>query len=174
MFKIYIGNLDKRTTLEHVKNLFTAFPDIDDLVLGEDPETGQSRCFAIAMFKDDARGQLAIDTLQGRRLHGRPLLVTHALKKGKKKDLPPEGGVAPSAENRPTETRRPMSRFGSTSSDRPPSRPFGGDRPSGLGPRGDGGSGERRPGSRPWHRGGGFGGGAGGSSSGSDRPPSTP
>ncbi|MSR18692.1 MAG: RNA-binding protein [Phycisphaerales bacterium] len=92
MFKIYIGNLDKRTTAEQLKMLFTGFDDLDDLVVATD-DVGASRGFAIAMFRDPTRGQLAIETLRNRRMNGRSLIVNEVLKKGQK--LPPREDAGP-------------------------------------------------------------------------------
>ena len=83
MFKIYIGNLENGVTLDQLKELTAPFTDIEDLVLVMDPETGESRCFAIAMFRDAARGQLLIETLSGHILNGRPMIVNEVVKKAK-------------------------------------------------------------------------------------------
>lgn len=83
MFKIYIGNLENGVTLDQLKVLTASFTDIEDLVLVMDPETGESRCFAIAMFRDAARGQLLIQTLSGHILNGRPMIVNEVVKKAK-------------------------------------------------------------------------------------------
>ncbi len=83
LFKVYVGNLENGVTLEQLKVLFKPFEDLEDLVLVMDPETGESRCFAIAMFRDPMRGQLVIETLQGKILNGRPLVMNEAQKKGK-------------------------------------------------------------------------------------------
>ena len=83
MFKIYIGNLENGVTLDQLKVLTASFTDIEDLVLVMDPETGESRCFAIAMFRDAARGQLLIETLSGHILNGRPMIVNEVVKKAK-------------------------------------------------------------------------------------------
>ena len=87
MFKIFIGNLDKRTTVEQVKMLLASFPDLEDLVLATDDD-GKSRGFAIAMFRDPERGKEAIAALSQRRINGRELVVNEALsKKDRKKFL---------------------------------------------------------------------------------------
>ena len=83
MFKIYIGNLENSVTLDQLKEVTSTFSDIEDLVLVMDPETGESRCFAIAMFRDATRGQLLIETLSGRILNGRPMVVNEVVKKAK-------------------------------------------------------------------------------------------
>ncbi|MSR29676.1 MAG: RNA-binding protein [Phycisphaerales bacterium] len=93
MFKIYIGNLERSVTLDELKTLLASFSDLEDLVLAMDPETGKSRCFAIAMIKDSMRGQLLIETFAGKIHKGRPLVVNEAVKKGKQ-PLAPKDGIA--------------------------------------------------------------------------------
>jgi len=88
MFKIYIGNLENSVTLDEMKELMAPFTDIEDLVLVMDPQTGESRCFAIAMFRDQVRGQLVIETINGHILKGRPIVANESVKK--RKGLPPK------------------------------------------------------------------------------------
>ena len=85
MFKVYVGNLDRKATADDVRTLFVAFPDVEDIALATDKE-GNSRCFAIVMFRDKQRGQLAIEVLKGKKMHGRELVVNEVQKK-------PKGGV---------------------------------------------------------------------------------
>ena len=86
MFKVYVGNLDRKATADDVRTLFVAFPDVEDIALATDKE-GNSRCFAIVMFRDKQRGQLAIEVLKGKKMHGRELVVNEVQKK-------PKGGAA--------------------------------------------------------------------------------
>ena len=62
MFKIYVGNLDYKVTVEHLKPLFEPFGELDEISIAVDAE-GKSRGFAIVLFKDKLKGQLAIETL---------------------------------------------------------------------------------------------------------------
>lgn len=160
MFKVYIGNLENGVTLEQLKVLLAPFTDLEDLVLVTDPETGQSRCFAIAMFRDPVRGQLVIETLNGKMLVGRPLVLNEAAKK--RKGLPPKKEM-----KRPGQGR--------------PSQSFGGNRGGGMGgadagPRGPARIPSGRPSSRPFGRGnarrdfGSQGGSSGGGAGGFSRP----
>ena len=87
MFKIYVGNLDYKVTVEHLKPLFEPFGELDEITIAVDAE-GKSRGFAIVLFKDKLKGQLAIETLAEKKVLGRPILINAALKKGKK--LKPE------------------------------------------------------------------------------------
>ena len=83
MFKIYVGNLDYKVTVEHLKPLFEPFGELDEITIAVDAD-GKSRGFAIVLFKDKLKGQLAIETLAEKKVLGRPILITEALKKGKK------------------------------------------------------------------------------------------
>lgn len=94
MFKVYVGNLDARTTLEHLKPLFEPFgPAVDEIVLANDAE-GKPRGFAIVLFKDPQLGQLAIETLTNKKVLGRTLQVNEAVKKGKRTKAA-DGAITP-------------------------------------------------------------------------------
>ena len=94
MFKVYVGNLDARTTLEHLKPLFEPFgPAVDEIVLAADAD-GKPRGFAIVLFKDPQLGQLAIETLTNKKVLGRTLHVNEAVKKGKRTKAA-DGAIVP-------------------------------------------------------------------------------
>ena len=40
MFKVYVGNLDRKATADDVRTLFVAFPDVEDI--GECHEIGRA------------------------------------------------------------------------------------------------------------------------------------
>ena len=83
MFKVYLGNLDLKVTAEILKPLFEPFGDGEEIVIATDAE-GKSRGFAIILFKDPLKGQLAIETLTDRKILGRTVVINEAIKKGKK------------------------------------------------------------------------------------------
>jgi len=87
MFKIFVGNLDPKVTLEMLKPMFEAFGELDEVIVAKD-EDGKSRGFAIVLYKDAMKGQLAIETLTGRKILGREIVINEAMKKGKKKMTP--------------------------------------------------------------------------------------
>jgi hypothetical protein len=91
MFKIFVGNLDPKVTVEMLKPMFDAFGELDEVILAKD-EDGKSRGFAIVLYKDSMKGQLAIETLTGRKILGREIVINEALKKGKKKPTTPDAG----------------------------------------------------------------------------------
>ncbi len=47
MFKIYVGNIDPRSTIEHLRELFSPFATIEDAVLAGDTTSGKGKGFAI-------------------------------------------------------------------------------------------------------------------------------
>jgi hypothetical protein len=87
MFKIFVGNLDAKVTVEMLKPMFEAFGELDEVILAKDEE-GKSRGFAIVLYKDAMKGQLAVETLTGRKILGREIVINEAMKKGKKKMTP--------------------------------------------------------------------------------------
>ena len=92
MFKVYLGNLDPRTTVETLKPYFAPFGEaVDEIIVALDEE-GKPRGFAIVLFRDPQLGQLAIETLTGKRINGREVQINEAVKKGKRTR---EAGAAP-------------------------------------------------------------------------------
>ncbi|MBX3356658.1 MAG: RNA-binding protein [Phycisphaeraceae bacterium] len=83
MFKVFVGNLDQRTTADSLRPIFEPFGDLDEIIVAIDPKTKRSRGFAIVLFRDPLKGQLAIETLTGRKINGRTIIINEALKKGK-------------------------------------------------------------------------------------------
>ena len=82
MFKIYVGNLDPRVKIEHVRELFAPFVTIEDAVLAEDATTGKPKGFAIVMIRDPELGRAAVKATQGKRLLGKTLTINEVMKKG--------------------------------------------------------------------------------------------
>lgn len=82
MFKIYVGNLDPRVKIEHVRELFSPFMTIEDAVLVADTKTGKGKGFAIVMVRDPEIGRAAIKATQGKRLMGKTLTINEVMKKG--------------------------------------------------------------------------------------------
>lgn len=143
MFKVYVGNLDPRTTVETLKPYFEPFGDaVDEIVLVTDKE-GQPRGFAIVLFRDPQRGQLAIETLTGKRINGREIQINESVKKSKRVQAPDKG-----PRNSPLGPRafpRPGGGFRAGGS-RPGGRPGpGGGRPGFGGSAGGGGTFNRNP-----------------------------
>ena len=95
MFKVFVGNLDPRTTVESLRPYFEPFGDaVDEIIVAMD-EDGKSRGFAIILFRDPQRGQLAIETLTGKKINGCDIQINEAVKKSKRPK--PEGPGGPRA-----------------------------------------------------------------------------
>lgn len=82
MFKIYVGNLDQRVTIDQVRELFSPFATIEDAVLVSDPASGKGKGFAIIMIRDAEIGRAAVKATQGKRLLGKTLTINEVMKKG--------------------------------------------------------------------------------------------
>ncbi len=82
MFKIYVGNLDPRVTIDHIRELFSSFVTIEDAVLVNDPKSGKPKGFAILMVRDAEIGRGAVKATQGKRLLGKTLTINEVMKKG--------------------------------------------------------------------------------------------
>ena len=76
--KIYIGNLNYRTTEDSLRNAFEAYGQVSDVAIIQDKMTGRSRGFGFVEMPDDTEGQQAIDALNGADLDGRALKVNVA------------------------------------------------------------------------------------------------
>ena len=78
MFKIYVGNLNYRTTDDALREAFAAYGEVLDVFVGTDRETGRSRGFGFVTMADKDAGNTAITALNGKELEGRPLVVNEA------------------------------------------------------------------------------------------------
>lgn len=87
MFKIFVGNLDYKVRVEQLRELFSVFAPIEDLVIPVDPKTNRSKGFGIVMIRDAELGRAAVKAMQGKRLMGRTLVINEAVKK-KAKEAP--------------------------------------------------------------------------------------
>ena len=76
--KVFVGNLDFRTTKEEVEALFSKAGQIDDVFLPVDRDTGRVRGFAFVTFASDEDAAKAIEQFNGYELGGRALRVNQA------------------------------------------------------------------------------------------------
>ncbi|MCC5829659.1 MAG: RNA-binding protein [Phycisphaeraceae bacterium] len=75
MFKIFVGNLNRTTSAQTVRDLFARYGKVDDVALAMDKETGKPRGFAFVFMADRDEGTLAITKLNRTRLDGRRLMI---------------------------------------------------------------------------------------------------
>lgn len=75
--KLYVGNLNFRTTQESLDGLFSNYGEVQEVALITDRETGRPRGFAFVTM-DDEGGKQAIEALNGQEFEGRSLNINEA------------------------------------------------------------------------------------------------
>jgi cold-inducible RNA-binding protein len=78
MFKIFVGNLNYRTTPDGLREIFSAHGEVLDVFIGTDRETGRSRGFGFVTMGSKEAGAAAIEALNGKDFEGRALVVNEA------------------------------------------------------------------------------------------------
>ena len=76
--KVFVGNLDFKTTRDEVQRLFEQVGPVRDVFLPMDRETGRPRGFAFVEFESEEAAQQAIEKFHQYELSGRPLRVNAA------------------------------------------------------------------------------------------------
>ena len=76
--KVFVGNLDFRTTKDEVQSLFSQIGAIKDVFFPTDRESGRPRGFAFVEFQSEEDAQKAIAKFNGYELSGRALRVNPA------------------------------------------------------------------------------------------------
>ena len=76
--KVFVGNLNFRTTKEEVEALFSQSGTISDVYFPMDRETGRPRGFAFVTFSTDEEAAAAIEKFNGFEMSGRALRVNAA------------------------------------------------------------------------------------------------
>ena len=71
--KVYIGSIDPCVTQAQLYALFSQFGPLEKVLLQIDVSTGMSRGFAFLSYRDPKDANLAIQTMSGQMLLGRPL-----------------------------------------------------------------------------------------------------
>lgn len=129
--RLFVGNLPFSTTADELRALFSQHGNVTDVHIVVDRETQRPRGFAFVSYATDDEAARATETLNGKPMGGRPLVVKDARDRG----APPPPGERPP---------RPMG-------PRPggPGGPGGGGFRGPGGPGGPGGGGGGGP-ARPW------------------------
>src|SRR5262245_55714683 len=73
--QIYVGNLPADTTEEDLKELFTPFGTIKNVLIVVDKKTGQSQQYGFVEMPVKSEARAAIDGLRGKDLGGNPMRV---------------------------------------------------------------------------------------------------
>lgn len=75
--KIYVGNLNFKSTEDTIEGLFSNYGEVQEVAVITDRETGRPRGFAFVTM-DDEGGKKAIEALNGEEFEGRTLNVNEA------------------------------------------------------------------------------------------------
>ena len=113
--KLFVGNLNFKTTQSDVEDLFSEVGDIEEVFLPADRNTGRPRGFAFVTYADEDSARQAIEKFDGHDLGGRPLRVNEATERpsrgpmgGGFEDDGFGGGKPPKPQGRPKGSRRNM------------------------------------------------------------------
>ena len=78
MKNIFVGNLSFGTTEQEIRSIFETYGTVDRVNIVTDRDSGQSRGFAFVEMSNDAEGNNAIASVNGREIGGRALNVNEA------------------------------------------------------------------------------------------------
>jgi RNA recognition motif-containing protein len=76
--KIYVGNLSYKVTEDDLKDLFAEFGTVTEINVITDRETGRPRGFAFVEMESDDEATKAINSLNGKELQDREIVVNEA------------------------------------------------------------------------------------------------
>lgn len=76
--KLFVGNLDFKTTQQELSDLFSDIGPVVEVFLPLDRATGRPRGFGFVEFESDDDAEAAITKLDGHELGGRPIRVNAA------------------------------------------------------------------------------------------------
>lgn len=76
--RLYVGNLPFSTTAEKLKELFSAYGQIDEATVVAFKDTGRSKGFGFVTLADDAMADKAKTEMDGKDVEGRQIKVNEA------------------------------------------------------------------------------------------------
>ncbi|HEY7574787.1 MAG TPA: RNA-binding protein [Thermoanaerobaculia bacterium] len=82
MAKIYVGNCPFDVTEQQLRDVFSAYGEVQSVSVVTDRDTGRPRGFAFVEMSDGGAAQAAIKGVNGTELGGRTLNVNEARPKG--------------------------------------------------------------------------------------------
>jgi RNA recognition motif-containing protein len=92
VMNIYVGNLSFEVTVETLRQAFEAFGQVSSARIVKDKYSGQPRGFGFIEMPDQARGQAAIEHLNGKEFLGRQMNVNEARPRTDQGRFGPQGG----------------------------------------------------------------------------------
>jgi RNA recognition motif-containing protein len=84
--KLFVGNLNWRTTDEELQSLFEQFGSIQEAFIVKERETGRSRGFGFVTFETAEEAESAMNELDGTDFGGRDIGVRIAEEKKPRRD----------------------------------------------------------------------------------------
>lgn len=85
MKRIYIGNLNFKTTEENLSEKFSQFGKVESVEIIKDKNSGLSKGFGFIEMNDDKEAEKAIFSLNGKDIDGRKVRVSVAEEKPKRR-----------------------------------------------------------------------------------------
>ena len=82
--KLFVAKLDYAVDSQELQEIFEAYGDVRSASVVNDRETGRSRGFGFVEMGDRNQALEAIQGLDGRELHGRPMVVKEAEERKKR------------------------------------------------------------------------------------------
>ena len=76
--RLYVGNLSFASTVESLREAFTASGEVVDAHIVKDRDTGRSRGFGFVTMGTEDQARKAIEAMNGAMMDGRPLKVNEA------------------------------------------------------------------------------------------------
>jgi RNA recognition motif-containing protein len=76
--RLYVGNLSFSSTVESLREVFTASGEVVDAHIVKDRDTGRSRGFGFVTMSTEDQARKAIEAMNGAMIDGRPLKVNEA------------------------------------------------------------------------------------------------
>jgi RNA recognition motif-containing protein len=76
--KIYVGNMNFRTTEDALRDLFSNYGEVEEVAVISDRDTGRPRGFAFVTMANDDEARAAIEALNGQEVEGRTISVNEA------------------------------------------------------------------------------------------------
>ena len=76
--RLYVGNLNFRTTSEELREIFSQAGEVENATVVEDRDTGRSRGFGFVEMATAEGAAAAIEQFNGKELGGRALTVNEA------------------------------------------------------------------------------------------------
>jgi len=76
--KVYVGNLSYNISEEKLKETFSEYGEVSEVVIVKDKYSGRSKGFGFITFAEDESAKKAISELNGKEVDGRELKVNEA------------------------------------------------------------------------------------------------